>query len=105
LADKWSEVEMVTFLTTGTDPDGKKTKTPMPARFGNGALNRLELSEGFGIGVATLTPGDGGERRGPVFTVSWDELISERERCQGMRAVLLLTRRILGSILRPWPPE
>jgi mono/diheme cytochrome c family protein len=31
LAGMWSEEEMVKFLTTGIDPDGKKAKAPMPA--------------------------------------------------------------------------
>ena len=31
LAGKWSEQEMVKFLTTGIDPDGKKARPPMPA--------------------------------------------------------------------------
>jgi hypothetical protein len=31
LAGKWSEAEMVKFLTTGIDPDGNKAMPPMPA--------------------------------------------------------------------------
>ena len=31
LAGKWSEEEMVKFLTTGIDPNGKKARPPMPA--------------------------------------------------------------------------
>jgi mono/diheme cytochrome c family protein len=31
LAGQWSEKEMVKFLTTGIDPDGKKARPPMPA--------------------------------------------------------------------------
>jgi mono/diheme cytochrome c family protein len=31
LAGKWGEDGMVKFLTTGTDPDGKKARPPMPA--------------------------------------------------------------------------
>lgn len=30
LAGKWSEGEMVRFLMTGIDPDGKKARAPMP---------------------------------------------------------------------------
>ena len=31
LAGKWSEEGMIKFLMTGTDPDGKKARMPMPA--------------------------------------------------------------------------
>jgi hypothetical protein len=31
LAGKWSEEEMVKFLTSGMDADGKKARPPMPA--------------------------------------------------------------------------
>jgi mono/diheme cytochrome c family protein len=31
LAGDWSEEEMVTFLTTGVDPEGMKARPPMPA--------------------------------------------------------------------------
>ena len=31
LAGMWSEADMVKFLMTGTDPDGKKARPPMPA--------------------------------------------------------------------------
>ncbi len=31
LAGRWNEEEMVKFLTTGIDPDGKKAGPPMPA--------------------------------------------------------------------------
>lgn len=31
LTGKWSEAEMVQFLMTGIDPDGKKARPPMPA--------------------------------------------------------------------------
>ena len=31
LAGKWGEEKMVKFLTTGTDPDGRKAMPPMPA--------------------------------------------------------------------------
>ncbi len=31
LAGQWSEADMVKFLMTGTDPDGKKAMPPMPA--------------------------------------------------------------------------
>lgn len=31
LAGKWSEESMVKFLMTGTDPDGKTARAPMPA--------------------------------------------------------------------------
>jgi mono/diheme cytochrome c family protein len=31
LAGKWSEEQMIKFLSTGIDPDGKKAQVPMPA--------------------------------------------------------------------------
>jgi mono/diheme cytochrome c family protein len=64
LAGKWTEAQVVKFLTTGLDPDGKKAAPPMPA---------YRLEEGDARAVAlylkslpgkkgTGRKGDGGRR-------------------------------------------
>src|SRR5438105_796399 len=53
------------------------------------SLVRTAFSSAMARVLRHDSPGDGGGRLGPVFAVSWDELIPEGERRQGMRAALL----------------